>query len=163
MPSVKGLSHVVLHVRDMDKMVAFYRDVVGLQVNQGQRPPERLTFMTANPETDDHEFALCPGRDGDARIIAHIAFRCPSVEDVKEYYDKFVALGVPIDHTVSHSYVEQGNTVSCYFLDPEGNCIEVYSVVEDRDEVVGNRPLDLDKTLNEIIAQASGPAKASAH
>jgi catechol 2,3-dioxygenase-like lactoylglutathione lyase family enzyme len=163
MPSVKGLSHIVLHVRDMDKMVAFYRDVVGLKVNQGPRPWDRLVFMTANPETDDHEFALCPGREGDAKLIAHIAFRCESVEDVKGYYDKFVGMGVPIDHTVSHSYVEQGNTVSCYFLDPEGNCIEVYTVVKERDETVGNRPLDLGKSLDEIVAQASGLTKAGAH
>ncbi|MBI3064618.1 MAG: VOC family protein, partial [Deltaproteobacteria bacterium] len=26
----KGLSHVVLYMKDLDKMVAFYRDVLGL-------------------------------------------------------------------------------------------------------------------------------------
>jgi len=28
MPKIKGLSHVVLYVNDLEKMVAFYRDVV---------------------------------------------------------------------------------------------------------------------------------------
>ena len=32
MPTIKGLSHVVLYVNDLDKMVAFYRDVLGLEV-----------------------------------------------------------------------------------------------------------------------------------
>ena len=27
MPKIKGLSHVVLYVNDLDKMVAFYQDV----------------------------------------------------------------------------------------------------------------------------------------
>ncbi len=27
MPKIKGLSHVVLYVNDLDKMVAFYREV----------------------------------------------------------------------------------------------------------------------------------------
>ena len=36
-------------------------------------------------------------------------------------YEQFKATGVPIDHTVSHAYATMGNTVSCYFLDPEGN------------------------------------------
>jgi maleate isomerase len=155
MPKVTGLSHVVLHVRDMDKMVAFYRDVVGLTINQGQRPTSGLIFLTANPETDDHEIAFVRGRDGDAKILNHIAFRVPTPADVKTYYDQFIATGVPIDHTVSHSYVTQGNTVSCYFLDPEGNRLEVYAVVPDRDETdLRNRPLDLDQTLDEILRQA---------
>jgi catechol-2,3-dioxygenase len=49
-----------------------------------------------------------------------------------------------------------GNTVSCYFLDPEGNRLEVYAVVSERDDARMNRPLDLDKSVEEIIAQASG-------
>jgi catechol-2,3-dioxygenase len=65
-------------------------------------------------------------------------------------------LGVPIDHCVSHAYEEMGNTVSCYFLDPEGNCIEVYALVAERDEARINRKLDLDKSVDEIVAQASG-------
>jgi len=63
---------------------------------------------------------------------------------------------VPIDHCVSHAYEEMGNTVSCYFLDPEGNRLEIYALVAERDEARVNRPLDLDKSLDEIIAQASG-------
>lgn len=30
MPKIKALSHVVLYVRDLEKMAAFYRDVLGL-------------------------------------------------------------------------------------------------------------------------------------
>jgi len=69
---------------------------------------------------------------------------------------------VPIDHCVSHAYTEMGNTVSCYFLDPEGNRIEVYALVAERDDARENRPLDLDKSLSEIVAVASGRAPASA-
>jgi hypothetical protein len=51
-----------------------------------------------------------------------------------------------------------GNTVSCYFLDPEGNRLEVYALVTERDDARINRPLDLDKNLDEIVATASGIA-----
>ncbi|MGE5819603.1 MAG: hypothetical protein ACM37Z_16395, partial [Deltaproteobacteria bacterium] len=64
--------------------------------------------------------------------------------------------GVEIDHCVSHAYEEMGNTVSCYFLDPEGNRLEVYALVSERDDKRINRPLDLDKSVEEIIAEASG-------
>src|SRR5687767_13429219 len=105
MPKVTGLSHVVLHVNDMDTMVAFYRDVLGLTVHQGQRKPSPLVFLTADPATDDHEIAFIQGRDGDAKILNHIAFRVTSPAEVKAFYDRFIATGVPIDHTVSHAYV----------------------------------------------------------
>jgi catechol 2,3-dioxygenase-like lactoylglutathione lyase family enzyme len=164
MSGITGLSHVVLYVHDMDKMVAFYRDVLGLTVNQGHRDMDRLVFLTANPDREDHEIAFVRGREGDAKLLVHIAFRVDSPAEVKEYYDRFIATGVPIDHIVSHSYVEQGNTVSCYFLDPEGNRLEVFSVVKERDtNNLANRPLDLGQDLESILAQASGFAPTAAH
>ena len=154
MPKIKGLSHVVLYVSDLEKMAAFYRDVLGLV--RYREHPGRMIFMTPDPEIEDHQLALAKGRQGEAKIIAHIAWRVESPADVKTYYERFKTLGVPIDHCVSHAYEEMGNTVSCYFLDPEGNCIEVYALVAERDEARINRKLDLDKSVDEIVAQASG-------
>ncbi|HEU4344128.1 MAG TPA: VOC family protein [Candidatus Binatia bacterium] len=154
MPKIKGLSHIVLYVNDMEKMVAFYRDVLGLiKYRENVRG---LVFLTPDPEIDDHQLALVKGREGNAKIIAHIAWRVETPADVKAYYERFKAQGIPIDHCVSHAYEEMGNTVSCYFLDPEGNCVEIYALVPERDEARINRPLDLDKSVDEIVAQASG-------
>ena len=154
MPTIKGLSHVVLHVNDLERMVSFYRDVLGLV--KYREYPGRMVFLTPDPKIEDHQLALTKGREGNAKIIAHIAWRVETPADVKEYYDRFKALGVPIDHCVSHAYEEMGNTVSCYFLDPEGNRLEIYALVPERDEKRINRPLDLDQTLDKIVAQASG-------
>ena len=154
MPAIKGLSHVVLYVNDLDKMVAFYRDVLGLV--KYREHAGRMVFLTADPNTEDHELALTKGREGTAKIIAHIAWRVDTADDVKAYYERFKALGVPIDHCVSHAYEEMGNTVSCYFLDPEDNRLEIYALVAERDQARVNRPLDLDKSVEEIVAQASG-------
>jgi catechol 2,3-dioxygenase-like lactoylglutathione lyase family enzyme len=145
---------VVLYVKDLDKMVAFYRDVLGLV--KYREHAGRMVFLTADPNIEDHELALAKGREGDAKIVAHIAWRVDSPADVKAYYERFKTLGVPIDHCVSHAYEEMGNTVSCYFLDPEGNRLEIYALVPERDEKRINRPLDLDRNIDEIVAQASG-------
>jgi catechol 2,3-dioxygenase-like lactoylglutathione lyase family enzyme len=154
MPTIKRLSHIVLYVSDLEKMVEFYRDVLGLvkyRENAG-----RMVFLTADPEIDDHQIALATGREGNAKIIGHIAWRVDTPAEVKEFYEKFKAQGVPIDHCVSHAYQQMGNTVSCYFLDPEGNRLEIYALVAERDGERINRPLDLDKNVEEIVAQASG-------
>ncbi|MSP36988.1 MAG: glyoxalase [Deltaproteobacteria bacterium] len=154
MPTIKGLSHIVLYVNDLDKMVNFYTEVLGLvkyRVNAG-----RMVFLTSDPSKEDHELALTTGREGQAKLIAHIAWKVDKPSEVKEFYDKFKAQGVPIDHCVSHAYTEFGNTVSCYFLDPEGNRIEVYALVAERDDARINRKLDLDQSVDAIVAQASG-------
>lgn len=158
MPKIRGLSHIVLHVNDLEKMVAFYRDVLGLV--KYREHAGRMVFLTADPDMEDHELALTKGREGTAKIIAHIAWRVDTPEDVKAYYERFKARGVPIDHCVSHAYEEMGNTVSCYFLDPEGNRLEIYALVAERDDARVNRPLDLDRPVEEIVAQASGLAAA---
>ncbi|HEU5462510.1 MAG TPA: VOC family protein [Candidatus Binatia bacterium] len=156
---IRGLSHVVLYVKDLDKMVAFYRDVLGLL--KYREHAGRMVFLTADPKVEDHELALTKGREGDAKIIAHIAWQVESPAEVKAFYERFKAQGVPIDHCVSHAYEEMGNTVSCYFLDPEGNRLEIYALVRDRDSARINRPLDLDKSVEEIVAQASGLGNAA--
>src|SRR4029450_320945 len=73
MPKIKGLSHVVLYVNDLEKMAAFYRDVLGL-VRYRERPGHMI-FMTPDPEVEDHQLALAKGREGEAKIIAHNASR----------------------------------------------------------------------------------------
>ncbi|HEY2986222.1 MAG TPA: VOC family protein [Candidatus Binatia bacterium] len=154
MPKIKGLSHVVLYVKDLDRMTAFYTNVLGLI--KYHEHPGRMVFLTPDPEIDDHQLALAKGREGDAKILAHIAWAVETPADVKAFYERFKADGVPIHHCVSHAYEEMGNTVSCYFLDPEGNRVEVYALVRKRDDQRMNRPLDLDKSVDEIVAQASG-------
>jgi catechol 2,3-dioxygenase len=154
MSKIKGISHVVLYVNDLDKMVEFYHNVLGLvkyRENEG-----RMVFLTPDPDIDDHQIALAKGREGSAKLIGHIAWRVDTPADVKVFYEKFRAQGVPIDHCVSHAYEVMGNTVSCYFLDPEGNRLEIYALVPERDDARINRPLDLDKSVDEIVAQASG-------
>ena len=154
MGKIRGLSHIVLHVNDLDKMVSFYRDVLGLV--KYREHEGRMVFLTADPAAEDHELALVRGREGSAKLIAHIAWRVGTPADVKEYYENFKALGVPIDHCVSHAYEEMGNTVSCYFLDPEGNRLEIYALVAERDSARINRPLNLDRCVDDIVAEASG-------
>jgi catechol 2,3-dioxygenase len=159
MPKITSISHVVLYVRDLDKMVDFYTNMLGLI--KYRENPGRMVFLTPDPELDDHQLALVKGREGDAKLIAHIAWKVETPAEIKEFYERFKTAGVPIDHCVSHAYTEMGNTVSCYFLDPEGNRIEVYALVAERDDARENRPLDLDKSLSEIVAVASGRAPAS--
>jgi len=163
MPDVGALSHVVINVRDLDTMVAFYQEHLGLKITH--QTAGRMVFLTPDPEVEDHQIALAKGREGDSNVLAHIAWHVPSVGDVKTFYEHFKASGVPIHHCVSHAYATLGNTVSCYFLDPEGNRVEVFAMVDadPEDERSGNYPLNLDQSVEEITAQAMRLTPAAAH
>ena len=63
MARVLGLGHVGIYVRDLERMVAFYRDVMGMRVTK-QNWRAGVVFLSADPETVDHEIALMRGRPG---------------------------------------------------------------------------------------------------
>jgi len=122
-PSIARLGHVGIHVNDLEKQKAFYRDVLGLQVTDENRDLG-MVFMSARPEEEHHEFLLCGGRnvvDEDALLLQQVSFRCNSLDDVIGYYQRFKQNNVRFDMVVSH-----GNAVGIYFRDPEGNRCEIY-------------------------------------
>jgi catechol-2,3-dioxygenase len=151
MPKVTGVSHVVLYVEDLEKMTEFYRDVLGFKITHEN--PGRMNFLSARPEVEDHEIALARGREGSAKIINHIALHVATVQEICDFYSGFVSSGVPIDHCVSH-----GNTVSCYFLDPEGNRLEVFALVDVEPGKGYHGPLDLTRSAEELTDQVKGLA-----
>jgi catechol-2,3-dioxygenase len=137
------------YVRDIERSVAFYRDILGLQVSD--RSPRGAVFMTAQDRlAEHHEILLAPGRndDGKVNVLQQVSFRCATVGDVKEFYRVFVENHVPINRCVSH-----GNTISIYAQDPDGNSVEVYwpSGV-DVPQPFG-KPMDLSKSEAEIMQQ----------
>ena len=147
MGRISGLSHVGVFVRDLESMTRFYCDTLGF--TESHRNEDRMVFLTADIEKEDHEVVLVRGRDGDAKIIQQLSFRVGEVEDVRAFYRTFNDMGITIDRTVSH-----GAGVSCYFWDPEGNRLEVFA-----DILVGQRgysgPIDLEKSAEELVAQVT--------
>jgi catechol-2,3-dioxygenase len=155
MPKVTSLGHVGVYVRDIDRSLAFYRDILGLQISD--RSPTGAVFMTAQDRlAEHHELLLVPGRsdDGNIKLLQQMSFHCASLADVKEFYRVFNDRKVPINRIVSH-----GNTVSIYAQDPDGNSVEVYwSTGIDVPQPCGE-PIDLTKSEAEILARVEQIAK----
>ena len=143
MGRISGLSHVGVFVKDLDEMTKFYCDTLGL--TESHRNEDRMVFLTADIEKEDHEDVLVRGRDGDSKIIQQLSFRVGTIDDVRAFYQTFQETGVPIQQTVSH-----GAGASCYFYDPEGNRIEVFADIM----VEGGRgysgPIDLDQSADDL-------------
>jgi catechol 2,3-dioxygenase-like lactoylglutathione lyase family enzyme len=124
MAAVIGLGHVGIYVEDLEKMVAFYRDTLGMRITK-QNWRAGIVFFSTDPDRADHEIALFRGRptDADSRLINQISLRLATLEDLRVMHKKLQAAGLRIDAVVNHV-----SALGCYYFDPEGNRSEVFWV-----------------------------------
>ena len=148
-PSIARLGHVGLHVQDLEKQKAFYRDILGLTISD-EDPEMGMVFMSSRPDEEHHELLLCSGRNvgSEARVVQQVSFRCNSLEDVLGFYRRFKEKGVKIDVILSH-----GNAIGVYGLDPEGNRFEVYWNTGLKAKQPYGQKLDLEKPAAELIKE----------
>ncbi|HAK55052.1 MAG: VOC family protein [SAR202 cluster bacterium] len=119
------LSHMAIYVHDMAKMEDFYTRVMGLVVTDRGKAfkfPIDLVFMSSQPGMH-HQFALASGRSPEATysVVNQMSFRVRSLDELRVMASRVKAEGVADLAKINH-----GNAWSLYFLDPEGNCVEVY-------------------------------------
>jgi catechol 2,3-dioxygenase len=141
------LAHIVLRVRDIERSKRFYTEVLGL--TQTGQIEQRMAFFTAG--AGSHDLAVVAlGDEAEApdprRVgLYHFAYQVESREELKRWHRHLRAQAVPIIGTTDHG-VSQG----IYFLDPDGNEIELtYELPpeewpKDRNPFAGDAPLDLD-------------------
>ena len=149
MARVTGLGHVGIYVSDLPRMVAFYRDVMGMQVTK-QNWRAGAVFLSADPEAVDHEIALIQGRPdaADPHLINQISLRVASLDDLRAFHRRLVAEGYRIDGVVNHA-----SAIGCYFFDPEGNRTEVFWVTGRPCWVPTANPIDIEQPDEAVLAE----------
>jgi catechol-2,3-dioxygenase len=138
-PRVRGLGHIGLYVRDVERMSRFYQDVMGLVVTK-RDPGGRAVFLSTDPAASDHEIVVMAGRPSgeDPHLIQQISWRLASLADLRRFHARLVGEGYRIDRVLNH-----GSAVGCYFFDPEGNRTEVFWRQPDDCWVPTGEPVDL--------------------
>ncbi len=149
MSRVLGLGHIGIYVQDLERMVAHYRDFLGMTVTK-QNWDNGTVFLSAEPQAADHEIALIRGRPSldDPHLINQISLRVASLGDVRAFYHRALEQGYRIQRVVSHA-----SAIGCYFYDPEGNVNETFWLTGLPCWVVTAEPLDLDQDDATIVAQ----------
>jgi catechol-2,3-dioxygenase len=144
-----GLGHVGIYVRDLDRMVGFYRDFLGMQVTK-QNWAAGIVFLSSDPERSDHEIALVRGRpqDDDPHLINQISLRVETLDDLRAFHRRIQAEGYPIQRLVSHA-----SAIGCYFADPEGNTTEVFWVTGRPSWVPIGDPIDIHRPDEAVMAE----------
>lgn len=158
------IGHVHLKVADLDRAVAFYRDVLGFELQQMYG--RSAAFLSSGGY--HHHVGLnvwesaggrppAPGTTG----LYHVAFLYPDRKALAEAVARVIAAGVPLEGASDHGVSE-----AIYLRDPDGNGIELY---RDRDRA--DWPRNVDGTLKMVterldlralLAEAPGTARAGA-
>ncbi len=142
------LSHVGLFVRDLEPMVAFYRDVMGFAVtDRGSVRNGELTFLSRDPK-DHHQIVLATGRPEGLpdRILNQLSFRLGSLDELKAFHQRLKSAPVSDIDPIHH-----GIAWSVYFRDPEGNRVEVFVDTPWYIPQPARQPIDLSRPAAEIF------------
>lgn len=152
------VGHVHLKVADLDRSVAFYRDVLGFELTQ--RWGDSAAFLSAGGY--HHHLGLNTwqsrggspppaGRTG----LFHAAFLYPDRPAPGNALRRLRDAGIPLEGAADHGVSE-----ALYLRDPDQNGIELYRDrpddqwprLPDGSLAMFSRPLDLDR----LLAEASG-------
>jgi catechol 2,3-dioxygenase-like lactoylglutathione lyase family enzyme len=148
---MNGISHVAIGVRDMERSLKFYRDLLGLEVRSDQMQPiGGMPNLYANPQKGQrHAVQLHYGK-GEGRgflVLTEMPGGTPGqaikidevgishfswwVDDIRAIYEKLKAAGVkvlvPPSETDAGGYGENPGRkyLTCLFEDPDGIMLQL--------------------------------------
>lgn len=154
---IKKLGHVVIQVRDFERSMKFYTEVMNFRVSD--RLPNGSVFLTS--VGDHHTVALFPSAGETAETPAegavrlhHFAMEVGSLEELFEIRSFLQERSVPI---VWEGRRNLGGHTSVEFLDPDGYHLELYY---DMDQIGPNgrsRPRDPNVRHESLEASRDNP------
>ena len=164
-PQVR-IGHVHLKVADLERAIAFYRDVLGFELTQ--RYGSQAAFLSAGDY--HHHIGLNtwessggspppPGTTG----LYHLAILYPTRAELADALRRLVEAGIPLEGASDHGVSE-----ALYLRDPDGNGVELYwdrpkeewPRTPDGGLAMFTRALDLDALLKQA-PDASNPTHDS--
>ena len=128
MGRIRGLAEIVLFVRDMEKSLAFYRDLLGLTVISPERLP--VVFLRVGEERGGvpQQIVLVPrppsvrpaATTKEARDVHHIGLEV-AADAYEAERERIAQRGIPI-RGGAHPFLP----VEAFYLDdPDGNEVEI--------------------------------------
>jgi catechol 2,3-dioxygenase-like lactoylglutathione lyase family enzyme len=126
---ITGMDHIVLNVADIDGSLGFYTDVIGLQAERVEQfhkgevgfPSVRINESTLIDLVKSNAPVV---NEGVAHNLNHFCLVADNV-DLDSLVEMLKAQDVPVLRGPVSRWGARGQAMSVYFLDPDGNEIEV--------------------------------------
>jgi catechol-2,3-dioxygenase len=129
---INRLNHAVLYVRDLERSLEFYRDILGfLPIPMGPAGFSGAAFLQAPGSTNDHDLGLfaigagaAPSGAGRTSVgLYHLAWEVDTLSDLAELADRLSAAGALVGSS------DHSTTKSLYAQDPDGIELEIAWIV----------------------------------
>ncbi len=128
---IHRLNHAVLYVRDLDRSVAFYRDVLGFAAIEGMSALPGAAFLRAPGSSNDHDLGLfaigdAAGPSAAGRVtvgLYHLAWEVDTLADLAGLAQQLREAGALVGAS------DHGTTKSLYGHDPDGLEFEIAWIV----------------------------------
>jgi catechol 2,3-dioxygenase-like lactoylglutathione lyase family enzyme len=128
---IKAMDHIVLNVPDIDRSLAFYMDVLGLEperLDEFRRGEVRFPSVRISADTVIDLFPMKPeevlGGGPGLQNLNHFTM-VVEVADFAGFQEHLAVHGVKIEEGPARRWGARGYGQSVYFSDPDGNRIEV--------------------------------------
>jgi catechol-2,3-dioxygenase len=125
--AIHRLNHAVLYVSDVERSVAFYRDVLGFRLTSDMDRLPGAAFLQAPGSTNDHDLGLfqTSGTSAPSGSIGlyHLAWEVDTLQDLDDLAAKLTAAGALVGAS------DHSTTKSLYAKDPDGIEFEVAWIV----------------------------------
>jgi lactoylglutathione lyase len=113
---ISRISHLLLHVSDLERARRFYCDFLGMEVRGAAEMADGRPYLSM---TEGLGITTYPTGHAQGGSFDHVAFRCPNgIDAVVQCLE---AAGVPYEAPRRTPY-----GLSVYFRDPDGNRIECH-------------------------------------
>lgn len=129
MLNVQGMDHIVLNVADVERSVAFYRDVLGRPIERIEEwRAGRVPFPSVRLSPDTLiDIVRAPEAQQRASRVENLNHFCLVVADetLDPVVEQLQRNGVGIETGPARRWGAHGDGVSIYLRDPDGNQIEL--------------------------------------
>ena len=112
------LAHVAMPSKDPRMLAGYYSGLLGMKASMEGSNPALGDFVFVSNRPDEELQVLALHTNAEAR---HVAFGVDTLTALKHFYAKAKKGGFKAAFALNHWV-----SLSLYFFDPEGNCIEVF-------------------------------------
>ncbi|MEU0162457.1 VOC family protein [Streptomyces sp. NPDC006261] len=121
--------HIGLNVTDLDRSIAFYREVFGFEVlGEGKDGDRRWAFLGRDSRLvvtlwQQSEGAFAPALPG----LHHLSFQVDTAEEIRATEEVLRSLGATFAYDGIVPHGETGSSGGIFFTDPDGIRLEIYA------------------------------------